>query len=248
MSTQPLISVVIATYNCTALLERTLLSVFDQKTDWELLLVDGGSTDGTVDIIRKHAQHVKWWVSEADKGIYDAWNKGITHASGEWILFLGAGDTLSANAFETYAAYARENPGLDYICARQAQVYDDGRIMRYKGAPWKWSAFQHRMTVTHVGSWHARAAFERYGLFDASYRVCGDYEWLLRPGQQLKAGFIDQVLAQMLVGGISDANDKVFTESSRAKIETAKRSVIVVQLEEFMARWRKKIRKWIYPS
>jgi hypothetical protein len=85
-------------------------------------------------------------------------------------------------------------------------------------------------------------------LFDTSYRVCGDFEWLLRPGQELKAGFVDQVLAQMLVGGISDANDKVFTESSRAKIETAKRSVIVVQLEEFMARWRKKIRKWIYPS
>jgi len=248
LTDQPLVSVVIATYNCAPLLERTLLSVLAQKTNWELVLVDGGSADGTVDIIQKYADRISWWVSEADKGIYDAWNKGITHSTGQWVLFLGAGDTLIGQAFEVYAAFVAENPGLDFICARQAQVYEDGRIMRYKGEPWKWSAFRHRMTVTHVGCWHARLAFKNYGLFDASYRVCGDYEWLLRPGKNLKAGYINQVLAQMLVGGISDANEKVFTESSRAKIETAKRSVVLVQLEETMARWRKKIRKWIYPS
>lgn len=248
MPARPFISVVIATYNCALLLERSLGSVLAQKVPSELILVDGGSTDGTVDIIRKYSEHINWWVSEADNGIYDAWNKGIKHSNGQWLLFLGAGDTLAEDAFEVYAAYADEHPGLDFITARQAQVYEDGKVMRYKGAPWKWSAFKHRMTVTHVGCWHARSAFDRYGLFDASYKVCGDYEWLLRPGIALKAGYIDQVLAYMLVGGISDANEKVFTESSRAKIETAKRSAQIVHLEEVMARWRKKIRKWIYPS
>ena len=94
MKNNILISVVTVSYNAVATIEQTLLSVINQTyPNIEYIIIDGGSTDGTVDIIKKYADEIVYWISEPDKGIYDAMNKGIKKANGEWINFINAGDS-----------------------------------------------------------------------------------------------------------------------------------------------------------
>ena len=95
-NSKPLISIVTVSYNAATTIEQTILSVINQDfEDFEYIIVDGGSTDGTVDIIKKYQDKITLWVSEPDRGIYDAMNKGIRLAKGEWINFMNAGDSFS---------------------------------------------------------------------------------------------------------------------------------------------------------
>ncbi len=95
-SKQPLISVITICYNAAAGIERTIQSVLGQTyRNIEYIIIDGGSSDGTVDIIKKYEDRFEYWVSEPDKGIYDAMNKGIKHAEGEWLNMMNAGDNFA---------------------------------------------------------------------------------------------------------------------------------------------------------
>ena len=93
MMDTPIISVITVCYNAVANIEETMLSVLNQRYDKvEYIVIDGGSKDGTLDVIKKYANKLAYWISEPDKGIYDAMNKGIAKATGDWINFMNAGD------------------------------------------------------------------------------------------------------------------------------------------------------------
>lgn len=94
------ISVVIATYNCAETLQDCLDSIYAQTyPDIDIVVIDGGSKDATVQVIRSNEEYLGYWISEPDRGIYDAWNKAIIQAKGEWVYFLGADDVLHAPDF-----------------------------------------------------------------------------------------------------------------------------------------------------
>lgn len=95
---KPLISIITATFNAEEVLEETIMSVINQNyTAIEHIIIDGGSTDGTLNIIRKYENYISYWISEPDKGLYDAMNKGISAAKGDWLNFLNAGDNYVGN-------------------------------------------------------------------------------------------------------------------------------------------------------
>lgn len=202
------ISIIIATYNATKTLKRCLDSIVPQLTDQtELILVDGGSKDNTNEIINSYGNLINVHISEPDKGVYDAWNKGIKAAHGDWIMFIGADDTLCPNAINTYNNFfATNGEDFDIICGKLHFVNDKGTIIRNVGEPWNWDKLRKRKwKLAHPGMLHNKRIFEKIGLFDIQYRICADSDMLQRLGPSTKAGFINDFLVNMSEGGISDS-------------------------------------------
>lgn len=203
---KPLISVIIATFNAAKTLRNCLNSITAQKNELiELLVVDGGSSDGTQAIITEYSPKIDLIISEKDRGIYDAWNKGIALSQGEWILFIGADDTLETDAFIKYFKFLENHntTEIDYICAKNIYIGKNGQILKVFGVPWLWEQFRRTMQVAHVGSLHKRALFSEIGLYDIKFQICGDYELLLRKKEHLRSLFFDTCIASMAVGGAS---------------------------------------------
>ena len=209
MNEAPLISVIVAVFNGASTLQQCIDSVAVQT--WphrELVVVDGGSNDGTVDLLRNNEEKIACWISEPDQGIYDAWNKGLRKAKGEWICFLGADDYFrSADALARIVDSLRFLPANIRVAYSQIMLVDGGGHELYPaGDPWSEvkAKFQQVMSIPHQGVMHRRSLFERHGLFDTSFRIAGDYELLLRELKDGDATFIPNVTAvSMRIGGIS---------------------------------------------
>ena len=219
----PKVSVITAVYNGGKYLEECIRSVLSQNYEnFEYIIIDGGSTDGTVDIIKSYSDKVAYWISEPDQGIYDAWNKGLTIAKGEWISFVGADDLLYPGCIQMYVNHISCHPNrdkLEFISSQIELVEEDLTTLRIVGAAWKWESFKVNMTTWHVGCFHSVNLFEKYGAFDSSYKSSGDYELLLRPKNNLHTSFLNKVTAKMRVGGISSVNlYQAINETYKAKI------------------------------
>jgi len=236
------ISIITAVYNA----EKFLIDFFESikshdVNDYELIIIDGGSKDSTVNIIKSYAEYVSYWISEPDKGIYDAWNKGVVKASGEWIMFLGADDKLVTGALKDYARFIKEKQITEdnclYISSRMQIIDSSGNNVRIKGWPWEWPFFLKEMTVAHPGSLHSRKLFKDFGLFDPTYRSSGDYELLLRPKDKLNAKFFDQLTVIMLEGGMSDSFLGI-EEHRRAAVNSGGANPIMAYLNSVWVRFK----------
>lgn len=225
-------SIIIATYNAAENLQYTLNSIRNQSfLDYELILIDGNSSDDTVRIIKENIDIVTFWISEPDKGLYDAWNKGIKVSNGKWIAFLGAGDSLCLDALLSYKNYIDSLVSTpDYISAIIKRTNEKGVFISFLGEAWNWKAFRDSMTLAHVGSLHSKYLFEEIGLFNQTeYKICADYELLLRKKDKLKTGFHNKPIGEMPIGGLS-FSVKALKESARAKYRTGQRNFIYVFL------------------
>lgn len=208
MKYSPLISIITATFNSEKVLRCFLDSVQKQNfSDYELIIIDGESTDQTIDIIKQYTPNVvNTWISEKDNGVYDAWNKGLKLAKGEWITFIGSDDILLPDAFETYAEFLNkeENKGLNFLSSRLEMIDHKGKFVRELGWAWEWEKFRKMCNIAHPGALHHRSLFDIYGNFDTSYKICGDYDFLLRVGKNLRAAYINKITLKMSIGGLSD--------------------------------------------
>lgn len=201
---RPTLSVVIATYNCERTLEECLSSVHSQSFGTtQVIVIDGGSNDATVDIIRRHGDRLYHWHSRRDAGIYDAWNQAIPHATGDYLCFLGADDSLSdLDALDSFArAMGDDRP--DIVSGQGRLVDSEGRRIVEFGQEWSHRLLRRQTRICHPGAWFRRDLFSTHGLFDTRYRIVGDYEWLLRLPESTTSRFIDRVVVNVGHGGVS---------------------------------------------
>lgn len=169
---QPLISIVTVVLNGAKTLEKALLSVVNQKfIDYEYIIIDGKSTDGSVEIIKKYESRLSVWISEPDRGVYDAMNKSISLANGKWIYFLGADDCL-LDDFEAAVKYLIDENTLYY-----ANVYRPVLGRNYDG---KFSAYKLACkNICHQSIFYPRCVWDKYS-YDLKYQVLADYHLNLR--------------------------------------------------------------------
>ncbi len=213
---EPFISVVVAVFNAAETLGRCLTSVSTQTYgNRELVVIDAGSQDGTIEVIEAHVHCIAHWESKRDRGIYHAWNKALRVVRGNWVYFLGADDYLADEH-----VLARVVPKLKggsrgprVVYGRVNLVRKDRSVIATLGSQWNRKQFFQLMTLPHQGVFHHRSLFEERGVFNEEFRVAGDYELLLRELKFRDPLFIeDCTITSMQFGGMSS--------SGRLSVET----------------------------
>lgn len=208
----PVFSVVTVTYNAGKVLEGTLQSVLQQSySNWEYIIIDGGSKDATLDIIQRHAEKLSYWVSEPDKGLYDAMNKGLKKATGDYVIFLNAGDSLAdVDSLADLARIAEEDHFPDIMYGETDLVDVDGRFVAHRRlkAPQhlNWKSFRMGMLVCHQAFIAKRTIAP---LYDLQYRFSADFDWCIRcmkVAENIRNA--EQVLIHYLNEGMTTANRK----------------------------------------
>ncbi len=196
---KPLLSIITIVFNGQKHIEKTIRSVIEQNYEpLEYIVIDGGSTDGTLDIIRKYEKQITLWKSEPDNGIYDAFNKGLKLVKGEIIGFLNSDDWLDPNALNTIA-----------------KNYQSGRIVYGNVRFWKGdkeisisksdhTRLKEGMTIAHPGVFVPKSLYDKFGEFKTDLKIASDYEMMVRFFTN-KTEFIktDAVVANMQIGGVS---------------------------------------------
>jgi glycosyltransferase involved in cell wall biosynthesis len=241
----PMFSVVTCVANGAATIENTIKSVLGQThRDFEYLVFDAKSSDGTAEILARYDDRIDYWCSEPDSGIYDAWNKAVRRARGTWIGFVGCDDQYYADALQKYAQLIsrNDNERLQYVSSR-VDFMLDGTLLQTIGRAWNWPEFSRYMTVAHVGSLHHRSLFAEYGEFDSRYRICGDYEMLLRPKNRLRTAYLPESTAMANYGGVSNLlAGPALREARRAKSTSGGRPVWRCEVEYLSARVKALVR------
>jgi glycosyltransferase involved in cell wall biosynthesis len=193
--TSPLVSIITVVFNARSALPQLFNSILKLKnSEVELIVVDGGSKDGTVDFLQQHDSSIDYWLSEPDRGIYDAMNKAIAHARGIFLLHLNAGDKLLMIPVEELQKAEKE--GLDIVAFR---VSLDG-CSEFR--PGYGMALRFNNTLHHQGTFFRRKIFPTY---DIAYKVFADFDVnqrLLRAGA--RAGIFDTVVALHATDGVSN--------------------------------------------
>jgi len=200
----PLITVVTVVYNGDKYLEKTIESVLGQTyPNFEYIIIDGGSSDRTLEIIQKYNDKIDYWVSEPDNGIYEAMNKGLSLAAGSWINFMNAGDS-----FYSFDTLKKINlPEFDFdIVYGSIMAFDEKTGIRGKkpAKQWELDSFIKGMPIRHQGAFVSLAAFKKEGIFNLKYKVSGDYEWFTRAViHGLKGLRVETIVADFMLDGIS---------------------------------------------
>ena len=176
---RPLISVITVVYDGATHLEQTIQSVVGQSYEpIEYIIVDGGSTDGTLDIIRKYEDRIDHWISEPDKGIYDAMNKGLNLASGDLIAFLNSGDWYNPGVLEKVAEEFLRNKNGDLVIAgKWTLIFEDLDLEIHVSPSLKFSL---GIPISHPAMFVPRNVYEKFGKFDLQYRYGADFDMLVR--------------------------------------------------------------------
>lgn len=236
-------SLITATYNSAQTLERCLKSVNTQNhQNLEHLIVDGGSTDGTIEILKKYLEESSQRLicSEPDHSLYEAWNKAVGQARGDWVLFLGSDDWITrSNSLAMAADAIRLHPNIencDFVCGHT--VGKSGEHIGLTPSSWAWSKSEHWWNrwrgslplPAHPGVLHRASIFSGGASFDASYRVCADQKLLWQNNFAERHCWIDVELVNHQPGGISQ-------NKSTARLQLQERRQMLAELDRPRPSW-----------
>ena len=206
------VSIITVCFNSAETIEDTIKSVLSQDyKEIEYIVVDGGSTDGTLEIINRYRNNMSNVISEPDNGIYDAMNKGVKLATGEVVGFLNAGDFYAnSNVIRTVVEALKASEAdccygdIEYV----AKNSPDRVVRNWKSCPFQNGLFEKGWHPPHPTFFAKRHVFDKYGHFDPNYNVAGDYELMLRflKKYSTKSCYIPSVLVRMRTGGKSNKN------------------------------------------
>jgi glycosyltransferase len=244
---RPILSIITSTFNAAQHLPDLIASIREQDhRDVEWIIVDGASQDHTMTLVAEASDVVSQAISEADQGIYDAWNKGVAAARGEWIAFMGADDYYLPGALQACCRMAEQaSAEHNLIVATIHWVNEsDTRIVRTIAQPWDWKAMRKWMNIGHPGTLHRRTLFELSGGFDISYRCAADYDFFLRIGPQVNALFQPMPLARVRIGGTSQQT-KALREAQQVRQRNLGLSPLASGGAYALARVKMVLRGWI---
>jgi glycosyltransferase involved in cell wall biosynthesis len=214
----PKISVITPSFNQEKFLEKTILSVLDQNyPNLEYIIVDGGSTDGSLEIIKKYEKQLAWWVSEKDEGQVTAINKGLRRATGTWIGWQNSDDIYFKNTFNDLRLEIKKNPEVDIIIADMFLIDDlDNKIrdIRYVKPSYK-SVLVEGMVLSNQSAFWKRNIHNELGYLSEQYQYSFDYEWFLKILKHGKAVHVNKIW-----GGFRIHQDtKTFINKNKFNIE-----------------------------
>lgn len=202
------LSIITINYNHLDGLKKTYNSVVCQTwKDYEWIIIDGRSTDGSREFIEEHQKEFSYWCSEPDNGVYNAMNKGILKAQGEYLIFMNSGDTFASPTIldEIFMEKYSEDVIYGYMMRRTLDGVPNNQGMMKPVLYWYDFYYE---SLPHQASFLKKELFEKYGLYNESYRICGDWEFnirtIIKNGASYK--FIPKKIAIYECDGISDGN------------------------------------------
>ena len=219
-SEQHMVSVITIVFNNRDRIESSITSVLKQTCkNIEYLIIDGGSTDGTVDIIKKYQDKISYWVSEPDKGIYDGMNKGIAAAKGDIIGFLNSDDVYADDEVIGTVIETIAKETVDSCYGDLTYVGKDGHVVRkWKSGDFSRNRFKKGWMPPHPTFFVKREMYQQYGGFNTNFLIAADYELMLRMLYRfgISTTYIPKVLVNMRTGGKSN---KSLSNIVKANIE-----------------------------
>lgn len=222
------ISIITACYNADATIERTIKSVLNQSyKNIEYIIVDGGSRDKTLEIIERYSHGISNMVSEPDKGIYDALNKGITLATGDFIGFLHADDAFaSSQIIEKITQFATNS---DAVYGDLQYVSENDKVIRHwESGLFSLKALKRGWMPPHPTLYIKRELYNQIGHFNLEYKIASDYDLMLRllSVPNLKVAYLPEVVVLMRVGGASNKSLSNIIKKSKEDYKAIKRNKI----------------------
>ena len=239
MQNSPKISIITPSFNQGKFIERTIKSVVEQGyPSLEYIVVDGGSTDDTLDILRKYGRQLQW-ISEKDEGQADAINKGLRMATGDIVAFLNSDDTYEENTLRNVATFFTVNPSIMWLTGRCRIIDEYDREVR-RGITWYKNLFLHRYSfnallvtnfISQPATFLRSEVLEEFGLFDKNQHLAMDYDYWLKIGEKYDPLILDEYLAMFRVYRSSKTSStfyKTFRQALDISREYSHSSVINV--------------------
>jgi glycosyltransferase involved in cell wall biosynthesis len=222
------ISLITVCFNSVQTIEETILSVLSQSHPFiQYIVIDGGSTDGTLDILEKYRDKIDVLISEPDKGIYDAMNKGILHAKNEVIGLLNADDLYAEKDVVSYVASAFADPTLEVAFGDLVYFESNNpfKVVRYwKSSSFKAGLFGKGWAPAHPTFFVRQSVYQQYGLFNLDMKMGNDVELMMRFLEKYKVNsrYLPRILVKMRLGGVSNRTFKNILIQNQSILQAAK--------------------------